>query len=303
MAQSSLRGVGTFHLLKFELIRPGDDGPPDQLIEEDDDRDHGGETPENRASVAAAGGSLQKRTKAGETEIALAEDEHLASHQEKPAAGDGHHGIPDQADGGEGQVEFGETLPAAEAEDFCGFVEFARNGFQRGIKTEGDVPDLSGEDEKNRAQLDAELAARKERDHGKHDAGKKAEHGNGLQDVQQRNQDDFSAARSGRDVAIGERESKTECVSDADAHQGIESVKREDAGILRNLSPGRNGTEPGAADGINTKNRGEDKQKNSDVDKERPAPARSRGPLHGGRERGGLGRGKSGGRHGTVRPR
>src|SRR6266852_2072172 len=74
MAQSSLRGVGTFHLLKFELIRPSDDGPPDQLIEEDDDRDHGGETPENRASVAAAGGSLQKRSKAGETEIALAED-------------------------------------------------------------------------------------------------------------------------------------------------------------------------------------------------------------------------------------
>src|SRR5256885_13228977 len=57
--------------------------------------------------------------------VAIAENEHLACHKKKPAAGDGHHGIPDQADGGKGKVELGEALPAAETIDDRGFVEFA----------------------------------------------------------------------------------------------------------------------------------------------------------------------------------
>jgi len=32
---------------------------------------------------------LKKRAKAGEAKVAIAEDEHLAGHEKKPAAGDG----------------------------------------------------------------------------------------------------------------------------------------------------------------------------------------------------------------------
>ena len=183
MEQCGLRGAGAFDLLKLELVRPNDDRPPNELIEENDDGDHGGEAPKNRTRVAVARGGLEEGAKAGEAKVTLAEDEHLAGHEKKPAAGDGHHGIPDQTDGGEGQVEFGETLPAAEMINDGHLVEFTRNGFQRGIKAEGDVPHLARKDEQDGTELDAELAMRKDRHHGQHDSGQEAEHGDGLQDV------------------------------------------------------------------------------------------------------------------------
>src|SRR6266403_1695020 len=191
--------------------------------------------------------------------IAIAENEHLACHKKKPAAGDGHHGIPDQADGGKGKVELGEALPAAETIDDRGFVEFARNGFERGIKTEGDVPDLTRKDEQDGAELDAELAVRKDRDHGEHDARQEAEHGDGLENIQQRNHDDSGAPGAGSDVAVSESKDQAQCISNADARERIQSVKREGAGILRNLDVGMDGAEPGTADRINAKNCGADK--------------------------------------------
>jgi hypothetical protein len=72
----------------------------------------------------------RRKVSAALSRSSIAEDEHFAGHQKKPAAGDGHHGIPDQTNGGKRKVKFGETLPAAETIDDRGFVEFARNGFQ-----------------------------------------------------------------------------------------------------------------------------------------------------------------------------
>ena len=108
-------GLRAFDLLEFEFIRPGDDRPPDQLIEKNDDGDHGGESPKNRARIAVARGGLQKRAEAWQAEIAIAENKHFAGHQEEPAAGDGHHRVPDEADGGVRQIQLDESLPAAEA--------------------------------------------------------------------------------------------------------------------------------------------------------------------------------------------
>src|SRR5712664_1746097 len=96
--KSGLRSAGTFHLFEFKLVRPNDDGAPNELIEENDDGNHGGDTPENRARVAMARRRLKKRAKAGKAKVALAEDEHFAGHEKKPAAGDGHHGIPNKTD-------------------------------------------------------------------------------------------------------------------------------------------------------------------------------------------------------------
>src|SRR5216684_2123950 len=254
MEQSGLRGAGTFDLLKLELVRPNDDGPPNELIEENDDGNHRGDAPENCAGVAMARRRLKKRAKAGEAEVAIAENEHLAGHKKKPAAGDGHHGIPDETNGGEWKVELGEALPAAETKDDRGFVELAGNGFQRGIKTESDVPDLAREDEQDGTEFDAELAVRKDRDHGEHDSRQEAEHGDGLENIQQRDHDDFGAPGAGGDVAVGESKNQAQCVGHADSNERVKSVEREDAGILRNLDMGMHGPEPGAADRIDAEN-------------------------------------------------
>jgi hypothetical protein len=206
MEQTGLRGAGAFNLLEFEFIRPDDDGPPDELIEQDDDGDHRGNAPENRARVAMAGRGLQERAQAGEAEVVRAKHEHFASHQEKPAAGDGHHGIPDETDGGKRKVELGEALPAAEAIDDRGLMQFARNGFQRRIETESNIPDLPGEDEQDAAEFYAEFAVGKDGDHSEHHAGKKTQHRDGLENVQERNHDDFGAARACGNVTISESE-------------------------------------------------------------------------------------------------
>src|SRR5207249_2820507 len=82
-----------------------------------------------------------------------------------------------------GRSSSAKTLPAAETINDGHLVEFTRNGFQRGIKAEGDIPDLAGKDEQDGTELDAELAMRKDGHHGQHDSGQEAEHGDGLQDV------------------------------------------------------------------------------------------------------------------------
>ena len=77
-----------------------------------------------------AGGGLQKRAKAGQAKIARPEHEHFASHQKEPATGHGHHGIPNETNGGKRQIEFDETLPTAEAINGGGFFQFTRLRFQ-----------------------------------------------------------------------------------------------------------------------------------------------------------------------------
>src|SRR5713101_4135810 len=301
--QSELRGAGAFDLLKFEFVRPNNDGPPNKLIEQNDDGNHCRDAPKNRARVAVAGGSLEKGTEAGKTEVALPEHEHLASHQKKPAAGHGHHGVPNEPDRGKWEVQFGEALPAAETVDFRGFVELARDGFQRGIKTEGYIPGLSRENEQDGTEFDPQLTVRKKGDHGEHDAGQKAQHRNRLEDVQQRNHDDFGAAGAGGDVTKCESENEAEHIGDADAHQRVKRVKRKHTGILGNPRLRMGGTKPGTADGIDPKNRGEHEQKNGDIDQESPGPPRTGRPLYRGRERRCRGSGMSEGLHGRVRSR
>jgi hypothetical protein len=73
-------------LFELELVRPHDDRPPNQLIEKNDDGNHRGDSPQNRARIAMARRRLKKRAKAGNAEVALAEDKHFAGHQKKPAA-------------------------------------------------------------------------------------------------------------------------------------------------------------------------------------------------------------------------
>jgi len=94
---------------------------------------------------------------------------------------------------------------------------------------------------------------RKDRDHGEHDSRQEAEHGDGLENIQQRNHDDSGAPGAGSDVAVSESKDQAQCISNADARERIQSVKREGAGILRNLDVGMDGAEPGTADRVDAK--------------------------------------------------
>ena len=97
---------------------------------------------------------------------------------------------------------------AAEAEDAGRLAQLAGNGLERRVKAEGNVPDLSGEDEHDGAEFEAELASGEESDHGEHYAGKKAEHRDGLEDVQDGDHEGFDALVIGGDVAVGKGEGR-----------------------------------------------------------------------------------------------
>ena len=225
--------VGGLDLLEFELVAPCDERPPCKLIGGDNDENHNRESGHKRAHVAGNSGGLQVAAEAGQLEIASAHGEHFAGHECKPSAGDGDDGVPDQADGGKRHLKLPEALPCGVAIDERGFLHFPRDGLERGVETEGEVPDLAGEDEQDDAHFDAHLMARNERDHGQHDGGQKAEHGNGLQDIEDRDHPGLEAGVIHGSVAVGDGEDEAEQVRDADAHDGVEGVDRQRANGVR----------------------------------------------------------------------
>src|SRR5580765_4422640 len=153
------RSIIALDLLDFELLCPRDHRAPNELIEQDNYRDHGGDAPKNRPCVACAGCGLQIRSEPGKTEVSRAEDKHLAGHEKEPASGNRHHGVPDQADCRIGKLHLDETLPPTEAVNLSCFAHLLRDALQRGIKTECHIPNLAGKDEQNRACFDSKLSA------------------------------------------------------------------------------------------------------------------------------------------------
>src|ERR1700716_857020 len=79
--------IRAFHLFHLEFFCPSDDWTPDELVEQHDHGDHGGDAPKNGARVTRTGCGLQVGAQPGEPEVSRAEHEHLAGHQEKPASG------------------------------------------------------------------------------------------------------------------------------------------------------------------------------------------------------------------------
>ena len=180
------RRVRRFHLLELELLAPGDHRTPDRLVHHHDHRDHGPHAPQDRPRIARIGRGLQVRAQAGKPQVAVVEHEHLARHQEEPASRHRHHGVPHQADGAVWQFELHQALPPGKPVDLARLQHLARNALHGGVHAEGHVPDLPGEDQQDRAHLHAQLAGGKQRRHGHHHARQKAEHGDGLQRVEQR---------------------------------------------------------------------------------------------------------------------
>ena len=241
------RRLGAFHLLNFELLRPRNHRPPHELIEQHNQQNHRGNAPEDRNRVARAGRSLQIGAQSGQTKIALSQHEHFTHHKREPSPRHRHHRVPHQTDGRRRQLHLRKALPPAKTVDRCGFPHLVRNALQRAVKAESHVPYLAGEDEKDGPHLHAELPAGKKRHHGQHHGGKKAEHRDGLQHVQQRNHKAFGARVIGRHIAVHQRETQAQAVSDGDAQQRIPRIGRQRPHAARNLDRWREGAKPGAA--------------------------------------------------------
>ena len=214
------------------------------MIEQDNHRDHSGDAPQNRPCVAGAGGCLQIGSQAGKTKVARAQHEHLAGHEEKPSPGHRHHGIPDQADRGKGQFHLDETLPPAESIGGGRLAHFLGNALERCVEAESHVPDLAGEDQKDRPDLDSELSAGKQRHHRQHHARQEAEHGDGLQHVEQGNHEALSFGIVGGDISVNQREGEAERISDSNAQKRVSRIGGERPGAARDFYLRGEGPEP-----------------------------------------------------------
>ena len=223
--RSNLRSA--FHLLHLELFRPRDGRPPHQLIEQHDHRDHGGEPPQDSGCIAGAGRGLEIGTQTRQAEITMAQLEHFACHEEEPPAGHGNDGVPHQADGAERQLQLDEALGGAETIDQGGLAQLTRDGLERGIKAERHVPHLAGEDEHDRTQLHAQLPRGEQRHHGEHDAGEKAQHRDGLEDIQHGDHHHLHAPVVGGDVAVGDGKHQAQQVRRGHPNQGVEGIRRQ----------------------------------------------------------------------------
>ena len=227
--------------------------------------------------IPRAGRRLQIGAQAGETEVAVAQDEHLAGHQEKPSACDRHHRVPNQPNGRVRQFQLPEALPCREAKDPGGFPELSRQALERGIEAEGHIPHLPGENQQDRAQLNAQLPPRNQRHHGQHHAGQKTQHRNRLQNIQHRDHEAFCARVVSGDVTVSHGEDQAQQVSDADAHHGIKSVQRQHFRRGRNGDRGHRMSHPILRNAQHRIKQAQPASGDTQVEKERPGPLQHQG--------------------------
>ena len=181
--------------------------------------------------IAGVGRGLQIRTQSGQAQVAIVEHERLARHQEKPSAGHRHHGVPHQPDGRAGQLQLGEALPPAQPVNAGRLHQFVRNILGGRVHAEGHVPHLAGEDQQDGAELHAELPRGKQRHHGHHHGRQKTQHRDGLQGVEQRNQDALGAGVVRGELAIGDGKDQADEVGGEDPRHREERVLGQHAGV------------------------------------------------------------------------
>ena len=167
---------------------------------------------------------MQVAAEAGKLEVAVAHGEHFAGNEGEPAAGNRDDGIPHEADGSVRHLKLPESLPRGVAKDAGGLEHLAGNALERGVEAEGEVPDLTSEDEQDDAHLDAHLVTRHKGNHGENERREEAEDRDGLKNVQDGNHPWLDARIVCGEVAIADSKSKRKEVGDGDANDRIESV-------------------------------------------------------------------------------
>jgi len=181
----------------LNFVRPRNHGAPDQLVKQDNHRDHRSPSPKESLVLSPLlAAVMQERAQPGE-----GENRGLPKRTFRRPSGktsrrqtDIHwSSTPGRWWKMAGQAQ--KPLPASEAVDTGDFLQITRDRFEgKELEAERDVPDLAREYQQNGAQLQADLAPREKRDHGEHHSRKKAQDRDGLQHVQQRHHNDFSAA-------------------------------------------------------------------------------------------------------------
>ena len=275
--------AGAFPLLKLELVGPGDDRAPHQLVGGNDDEDHGYRSPQHAMVVTGACRRLQIRAETRKPEVAIAQNKHLAGHQEKPSARDRDHGVPHQPNGGVRQFELPKALPCGKAKDIGGFAKLTRQALERCVEAEGHVPYLPGKNQHDGAQLDAQLAPGNQRHHGQHYTGQEAQDGNRLQNIEHRDHEGFCTRVVSGDVTVGHGKDQAQEVGDDDAHHGVKSVERQHLRRGRNGDGGNRVSHPILRDAQDSVKEGEPAGSDAQVEKKRPRALKYQGAGEGGR--------------------
>ena len=119
------------------------------------------------------------------------------------------------------------------------------------------------------------------RDHGQHHGRQKAEYGDGLQNIQNRDHPRFNARVVGGDVSVGDGKGETQKVSDADAHHGVESVGRQRADGVRDGHHGDRLPQPVGAGGDNREKECQANGSHAHIDEEWPGAGSDEGSRKG----------------------
>ena len=219
--------IGGFNLLEFELVAPGNQGAPDKLVGRHHDQNHHRDSTQQRAHIARVGRRLHVTAQAGKLEVTVSHGEHLAEHQGEPAAGHRNNRIPHQPDGGIGHFQLPEALPSRKAVDVRGLDHLPRNGLERRVETERQVPNLTGEDEENDPHFDAQLMSWHQRHHGQHHRRQKTQHRYRLQDVENGDHPGFDPRMVRGGIAVTDGKDQAQQVSQGNAHNGIKRIHRQ----------------------------------------------------------------------------
>jgi len=155
----------------------------------------------------------------------------LARGEEEPAAAEAHHRVPDKANRSGRDLELHEALPGREAVGGRRFDEVLRQRAQRLVEREGHVPRLTREDREDRRGLQAEQTAVEERDEAGDGDRQKAEDGDRLQDVEQRDQQALCVTVTRRGIAVRQREDERRGERDEHAQRRARRVVRQMARV------------------------------------------------------------------------
>ena len=223
--QPALRPLDAPALVDEEALGPGHDGFPEKLVQHDHDGEHGQDGVDLGHHVALLRGGGHVGPEPGQPEIlALPEGEGLAGHEEEPAVGHAHHGVPDQVRGREGDLQPAQALDPGQAVGPRDFVEAVRQRLQPLVEGEGEIPGLAGDDEDDGGQFQARVAVWEEAHHGQQDHGQEGQEGDALEDVQDGDEDPLRKGILGRPVGHGQAEADGDPQRHGSPHQRKKGV-------------------------------------------------------------------------------
>ena len=156
------RHLARARVLELELLRPGEGGPPEELVDGDDHHDHRDDGRRHRPSVAAIDGDAHVGADAGQAEVVVAEREGLVHGEEEPAAGHRHHRVPHEADHRRRHLERAERFHQPKRWTRATSRSSSGNRAQRAVEREGHVPHLAGEDHQHAGELEPDVRVREQ---------------------------------------------------------------------------------------------------------------------------------------------